>query len=151
MQWKSEKKPVKPSMYRNIFHKEFNISFYKPRKERWHYCELMHTANTNNDETSNSNTFVIKYNNHVDDKKNSQNERNDDKKDFPHKMKLNTYNLTVHCSTDKAAHSAIWIELEAGRRVNKTASALVNISWNKLSSSRNQSVRTLVRCMCATA
>ena len=146
----NQKTTVKQSMYRKIFNKEFNILFHKPRKDRCDHCERMHTANANNDETSNSNELIIKYNNHVDDKENTQNERNDDRKDtsqcvicfdlqnvitlpradvknFFYKRKLNTYNLTAHCSTDKAAYNAIWTELEAGRGGNEIASALVTI------------------------
>lgn len=44
-----------------------------------------------------------------------------------YKRKLNTFNLTAHCSIDKAAYNAIWTENVAGRGANEIASAIVNI------------------------
>lgn len=43
---------------------------------------------------------------------------------FFYKRKLNVFNLTAHCSLDKKSCNAIWAECIAGRGANEIASAL---------------------------
>jgi len=144
---KKDLTPLKISMYRKLFNTEYNISFYQPKKDRCDQCEHMKKSKDNNlaDEQ-----LERKYNEHVSDKMCTKSERELDrseknqavicfdlenvislpraevKKNF-YRRKLNSYNLTAHCSIDKGAYNAIWNEAEAGRGANEIASALVTI------------------------
>jgi len=139
------KSPVKLSMYRHIFNTDFNISFQKPKKDRCDMCEEIKMANLDK-ATSES---IHKYQMHEDDRCKTKMERDSDRasenlvicfdlenvislpkadiKNFFYRRKLNTFNLTAHCSKSKTAYNAIWCEAVAGRGANEISSALVAI------------------------
>jgi hypothetical protein len=147
---KCDRNPVKFSKYRDIFNKDFNLSFHIPKKDRCDLCEEIETK-AKNKETVNEQTRA-KFEKHKSDKGDTKTERDTDRNlddpttaticfdlenvialpradisNFFYKRKLNTYNLTAHCSVDKAVYNAIWTEADAGRGGNEIASALVNI------------------------
>lgn len=137
--------PLKISMYRKIFKEDFNICFQKPRKDRCDICEEMKIVS----EKGENSELYEKYEKHQEDKCQTKLERDSDRssdklvicfdlenvitlpkadvKNFFYKRKLNTFNLTAHCSQSKSAYNAIWCEAVAGRGANEIASALVAI------------------------
>ena len=139
------KNPLKKSMYRQVFHEQYNIGFHVPKKDRCDMCEEMKQNNESDD-------VQEKYRHHMMDKTETKAERDTDREredcftalvrfdlenvvslpranvsNLFNKRKLNTFNLTAHCSIDKAAYNAIWTENVAGRGANEIASAIVTI------------------------
>lgn len=138
---------VKESVYRDIFNKEFNLAFYKPRKDQCDLCYqyknleptpkfLEHTRSkieTHEERTKdlglienktyeNNNTCVVTF---------------DLEKVFPlpkavvssfyYKRKLTCYNLTAHSSLNDKTYCAVWDESMSGRGADEIASCMVKI------------------------
>ncbi|XP_055844901.1 uncharacterized protein LOC129911203 [Episyrphus balteatus] len=115
----TEERNVKISMYRNIFETDFNISFFKPKKDRCDLCEEFKiTSSSNNIPES----LKQKHESHQQQKIKSREIRQQDRtlstpvicfdlqnvlscpkaevSSFFYHSKLNTYNLTAHLSTN---------------------------------------------------
>lgn len=138
--------PVKLHKYRDIFNKQFNLSFSPPVKDRCDFCEQFRV------QTEPSDADTLKYNKHCQQKISTKQERDSDRavvcdkhaiisfdlqnvislpkaniKSFWFNRKLSVYNLTVHyniCQT-KGRICVIWYEGLRGRSGNDLASALV--------------------------
>ena len=144
------KSPVKQSMYRNIFNKEFNIDFHQPKKDRCDICEEnkvreMDGTNRRNDDEE----FKQRIQKHIAGKISTKEERDNDRtsgkpvvvidlqnvialpraniSSFFYKRKLNAYNLTAHFSVSKEGYCCVWTEAISGRAGNDLASATVQI------------------------
>ncbi|CAG9825728.1 unnamed protein product [Phaedon cochleariae] len=151
--WKKnirKKKRETGEEYVNI--KEFNISFYKPKKDRCDKCEEFKAKK---DVATDEEKFEQEE--HLRRKEAGYIERNKDRelkkivedgeqtavitfdlqnvytlpkigvKNFYYKCKLNVYNLTAHCNINNQVYNCIWHECNGGRTGNDLASALVKI------------------------
>jgi hypothetical protein len=144
-------KPVKESMYRNIFNSEFNLAFFHPRKDRCDVCEAFKMLSTP------SESEVANNNEHIKLKELGKSERDVDRNNFKrglenddtivlcfdmenvmslpkaevsnffYKRKLNSFNLTAHCSLSGKTYCAMWCEATSGRAGNNIASAIIKI------------------------
>lgn len=139
--------PQKQSMYRNIANSEFNLGFFKPKKDRCDHCEEYKIIKEHSLPIQ-----TLKFQEHIKDKQNTRTERDRDRacedpertivcfdmenvltvprssvSNFFYKRKLNVYNLTAHCNANKRAYNAVWNECVAGRGGNEIASALLVI------------------------
>ncbi|CAH0546662.1 unnamed protein product [Brassicogethes aeneus] len=140
--------PVKKHIYRNIFNYEYNISFLKPKKDRCDLCEehrLKEKAGMSTDEQScwekhERGKQAAKQNRDLDrrseaketaiicfDLENVFSLPRSNVSCFYYSRKLNTYNLTAHCSLQKHAYCCIWSEGTHGRQGNDIASGLIKI------------------------
>ena len=147
---KGERSPVKKSMYNTVLNRDFNIGFHKPKKDRCDLCEEIKIRNTYYGPFNEKSTDI--FDKHLADKIATKEERDTDRKNqsettatvwfdlenvlalpraevsnFFYKRKLNTYNLTAHCSIDKSVYNAIWTEADTGRGGNEIASAIITI------------------------
>lgn len=133
--------------YRKIFMTEFNISFFKPKKDLCDLCEEHEIAKTIAGEVPP--ILTTKYDGHIKDKVSTKSERDNDRKSkqvvicfdlenviacprsnvssFFYKRKLNVYNMTGHCSKDSTVYSVVWSEATAGRGSNEMATAVMMI------------------------
>lgn len=138
--------PVKFNCYATIFTNEFNISFYKPKKD---ICDKCTEYKMNKSPTE---AETAKYNNHINRKKLGYLERNNDRNRYLndnsvavvtfdlqntfslpksnvstnfYKTKLSCYNLTAHCNN--IVYNAIWHEFQCGRAGIHIACALIKI------------------------
>jgi len=139
--------------YRKVIVQDFNIGFFKPKKDRCDTCEEYRAVETINIPP----ILRTKYDDHIADKQHTREERDSDRdhsaeaqsdsvltticfdmekvqlcpranvSNFFYKRKLSVYNLTAHCATNKIAYNAIWSEAMAGRGANEIASALMII------------------------
>ncbi|CAG9820025.1 unnamed protein product [Phaedon cochleariae] len=144
--------PLPIHTYRHIFNSEFNISFYKPKKDRCDKCEEFKAKK---DVATDEEKFEQEE--HLRRKEAGYIERNKDRelkkivedgeqtavitfdlqnvytlpkigvKNFYYKCKLNVYNLTAHCNINNRVYNCIWHECNGGRTGNDLASALVKI------------------------
>ena len=138
--------PIKEHLYRDVFRREFNIDFHKPKKDRCDICEA-YKAIPEPSQVENQEHAA-----HVAAKMKTKEERDADRKDtspqhatvcfdlqnvislpranissFFYRRKLAVYNLTAHCSTNKRGYCAIWNEGMSGRSGNDIASSVVKI------------------------
>lgn len=140
--------PVKFHLYKSIFNREFNISFFKPKKDLCDKCEG-YKVNTNpSDEERASHEEHIRRKHIGNQERNRDREAyiNDEKvgiltfdlentfslpkaniSSFFYKMKLCCYNLTAHLDKTKVVYNAIWHEFICGRAGVHIANALVKI------------------------
>jgi hypothetical protein len=145
---------VKLSMYRKIFVEEFNLDFFKPRKDRCDTCEAFKLLDNSTDAQKESQLR------HLKGKALGKKERDKDRRkykrgigadvdrvvlcfdmenvmalpradvsNFFYKRKLNSFNLTAHCSHNGMTYCALWNEAISGRSGNNIASALVKILY----------------------
>lgn len=142
----NEVEPQTECIYRKILKTDFNLGFFKPKKDRCDTCEEFKVSQPQVP------ILKTKYDAHVADKHSTREERKTDRENtddvvttvcfdmekvlvcprsnvsnFFYKRKLNVYNLTAHCSTLKTAYNVLWTECIAGRGANEIASALVII------------------------
>lgn len=140
--------PAKFSTYREIFNYEFNLEFFKPKKDLCETCEAY--KNLIGDEKM---KLELKYQTHLEEKELSRIEKDNDKKcidklhivacfdlqaalptpkgeisTFYYKSKLSTYNFTV-CSLQTKGldevHSYLWHEGEGKKGATEIGSCLL--------------------------
>ncbi|KAJ8963998.1 hypothetical protein NQ314_005210 [Rhamnusium bicolor] len=116
-------KPVKSHKYREVFLKEYNFGFLLSKKDRCDTCEKFNITEDKNEEVK------TQFELHVKNKNEGKIERDFDRKTYKTSdtTAVLSYNLTVHCSTDKITYCALWYEAIFGRNGNHIASALVTI------------------------
>lgn len=142
------KEPVKFNIYETIFKTEFNISFFKPKKDICDKCAEHKMRKNPTQEDINI------FNEHIHRKNLGNHERNTDRnrylnnetvgvltfdlqntfslpksnisKNF-YKMKLCCYNFTGHCNVNNTVYNAIWHEFMCGRAGVHIANALIRI------------------------
>ena len=136
--------PIKINVYRNIFNTQFNIAFFKPKKDRCDFCEEMkHNVDSSNQKQDRA---------HLQGKEETRAEKTQDRSikddsiavisfdlqnvyalpkanvsNFFYKRKFNVYNLTGYCSVNKKTYCALWHEMIAGRAGNHICSCVVKI------------------------
>lgn len=145
--------PVKESLYRWIFNHEFNLEFFKPKKDRCDHCEAF-KANSNPSENDKESFYI-----HKAEKEAVKNIRDVDRdtakkaldisntcfvafdlenvfalpkaevSNFFYKRKLNCYNLTAHSMFKGQAqvYCMVWHEMISGRAGNHLASAVYKL------------------------
>lgn len=136
--------PGKLHLYREIFNTEFNIAFHFPKSDRCDKCEEKQYNNAPTEEQ------ISLYDAHEKGKEETRAERKRDRENvnafvvcfdlenvfalpranvgtFFYKRKLNTFNMTAHCSTSKKGYGVIWHEGQSGRGSNDIASAVIKI------------------------
>lgn len=141
---------VKEHMYRHIFNFEFNIGFFKPKKDQCDVCHRKKVLEAAGHEISQADQQL--FQNHESMKKETKTERDLDRAmndgsravvsidlenvfAFPkcnvssafYKRKLTVYNMTAHCDINKKGYCTIWNEAVAGRGGNEIASAVCKI------------------------
>lgn len=140
----TETVPGKLHLYREIFNSEFNIAFHFPKTDRCDKCEEKENNHSPTPEE------IVRYDSHEKGKEETRAERNRDRENgdafvvcfdlenvfalpranvgtFFYKRKLNTYNMTAHCSVNKKGYGAIWHEGQSGRGANDIASAVLKL------------------------
>lgn len=140
--------PVKYNIYETIFRNEFNISFFKPKKD---ICAKCTEYQMNKNPTELQRT---QYNEHINRKNKGNSERNNDRSRYVnditvgvvtfdlqntfslpksnvsinfYKTKLNCYNLTAHLNINNTVYNSIWHEFLCGRGGVHIACALIKI------------------------
>ncbi|KAK3769899.1 hypothetical protein RRG08_047051 [Elysia crispata] len=136
--------PGKLHLYCEIFNTEFNIAFHFPKSDRCDKCEEKQYSNFPTKEQ------ISLYDAHEKGKEETRAEKNRDRENenafvvcfdlenvfalpranvgtFFYKRKLNTFNMTAHCSISKKGYGAIWHEGLSGRGSNDIASAVIKI------------------------
>ncbi|XP_070182460.1 uncharacterized protein [Littorina saxatilis] len=140
--------PVSASLYRDIFNKEFNLSFHKPKKDQCLLCNVYKDAKRENNLTP---ELEQEYKEHIERKQEARLEKEIDKKaaqerddtyaatfdmqavlPIPsdptsityYKRKLSMYNLSVFSLGDKAASCYMWTEVEGHRGSNEVGTCL---------------------------
>lgn len=133
-------------MYRKVFNYSFNLSFYKPKKDRCDRCVLFENSQ---DPTESEKR---KHEEHREENNFTKVERTVDRQNrdpstaiicydmqnvfslprgyasnYYYKRKLSVFNLTGICNLNKITYCAIWNEAFSGRKGNDIASALVKI------------------------
>ena len=131
-------------VYREIFNSEFNIAFHFPKSDKCDKCEekemnaaptpeqtAAYQSNTKGKEETraerdkdrgNPNAFVVCF-----DLENVFALPRANVEIFFYKRKLNTLNMTGHCSLSKKAYGEMWHEGQSGRGDNDIASAVIKI------------------------
>lgn len=133
--------------YRKIFNKDYNISFFVPKKDMCEFC----TAFENMDQTEKE-INEWKYLEHHSEKELSRIEKNEDKQKvqenfviacydlqavlplpmcktsaFYYKSKLNVCNFTI-CELNKdSCHCYVWSEVDGLRGANEIGSCVLNL------------------------
>lgn len=140
--------PVKFHMYEHIFKTEFNLSFFKPKKDICDKCSEYTMKKVPTAEE------IENYNAHINRKNIGNMERNSDRSRFLndetvgvvtfdlqntfslpksnvsknfYKMKLSCYNFTAHLNRNNTIYNAVWHEFMCGRAGIHIASALIRI------------------------
>lgn len=141
--------PVSYKKYSEIFNYEYNISFFKPKKDLCDRCQEFEVLKEPTEQQS------CEYQAHVQRKNMAKVERDRDRaltkqannklcilcydlqnvfalpktnvSHYYYRSKLNTYNLTGHCSSNNTVYNAIWHEYICGRGANHLASAVIKI------------------------
>lgn len=146
--------PVLQHKYRELFNTKFNLSFFKPKKDRCDTCEaIKYVIHPSEEEQT-------RHNEHISCKLAGKEERDNDRamyskgkpasgdtavlsfdmqnvfslpkaeiSNFFYKRKFNCYNLTAHCSWNGMTYCAFWHEAMSGRAGNHIASALSKILY----------------------
>ncbi|XP_072399630.1 uncharacterized protein [Diabrotica undecimpunctata] len=137
---------IKINVYRNVFNTSFNISFFKPKKDRCDFCEEIKNSTDVTDKRREE------FQNHVKGKEESKMEKNRDREtveentafisfdlqnvyslpkanvsNFFYKRKFSVYNLTGYCSKNKKTYCGVWHEMISGRTGNHICSSLLKI------------------------
>lgn len=139
-----DKSPVKSSFYKNIFCKDFNISFHSPKKDSCKYCE----AKLNGESNDGS-----EYENHIKRKELARMEKDSDKtkavncldnsfraftfdlqailyspcssvSSMYYSRKFSTYNFTLFDQSSKDGFCFIWNETNGSRGSDEIGSIL---------------------------
>ncbi|CAG9827554.1 unnamed protein product [Diabrotica balteata] len=137
---------IKINVYRNVFNTSFNISFFKPKKDRCDFCEEIKNSTDVTDKRREE------FQNHVKGKEESKMEKNRDREtveentafisfdlqnvyslpkanvsNFFYKRKFSVYNLTGYCSKNKKTYCGVWHEMISERTGNHICSSLLKI------------------------
>lgn len=150
-EWKKENNKQKASKhhYSDIFSTEFNIAFFKPKKDQCDVCEKF-----KNSAESEKPSLEREYNLHIENKNKSRLEKKKDtqyatehrettslicfdfekvlttpKSEFSclyYKRKLSVYNFTIYDIVRHKAYCYVWSENEAKRGSNEVASCLLH-------------------------
>ncbi|KAF2903827.1 hypothetical protein ILUMI_02348 [Ignelater luminosus] len=138
---------VTQSAYRHIFLNEFNLHFFKPKKDRCGLCEEVQLLKN---EAKLSDEKQASYESHILEKTIMREERQKDRVDnhkavlcfdlqnvlqcpkaeigqFYYKTKFSVYNLAAHFSINKKVYCAFWTESTMERKGTDIASALSKI------------------------
>ncbi|XP_074039657.1 uncharacterized protein isoform X2 [Leptinotarsa decemlineata] len=140
------------TLYSRIFNGEFNISFFKPKKDR---CELC--VRYENAQGDTKKDLEVQYLKHIEEKDLSRIEKDADKKTsgpnkiiaiydlqavlqvprgntsiFYYKSKLNTLNFTVSLISDDKTDCFYWHEGEANRGADEIGSCLFKFIQNRV-------------------
>lgn len=151
--------PVKFWLYNKIFNEEFNLSFFKPKKDQ---CDLCCEYANQVSQNTVSEVLETKYNTHVNEKNAARLEKSKDKAENQEKkkliafdlqrvlnipqtnvskayylQKLNVYNLTACDITEKQGYCILWDECLSGRSGNDIASAVVQFLKQLLQNKQN--------------
>ncbi len=141
---KESRTPGKLHLYREIFNKEFNITFHISKKDRCDTCEAMKVNEAPTDEEQ------VNFKKHLQGKTETKIERDNDRSDkekfvicfdlqnvfalptaevssFFYKRKLNVYHMTAHCSSNKKGYGAMWHEGHTGRAGNDIARSVLRL------------------------
>lgn len=150
-----DEKVVKESMYRNIFHNDFNFSFKPPKNDTCDICDQPENTIKNSLDEAERNRFLQEKESHLadgdqryemkkEDKLRSRNKNSKERtvmidleKCLPTPLLLNgktfylrslwTFNLTIYDSTKNAAHCLVWDETIAHRGGNEIASCIMQL------------------------
>lgn len=157
---------VKFPIYRQIFNYEFNLAFFKPKKDLCQFCETYKNSNDEEKEQKKS-----EYQSHHEEKELSRKEKDTDKSKidesnfvacfdlqaalptpkgevsvFYYKSKLLTYNFTI-CELQKQGlgtiNSFIWHEGEGKRGSNEIGSCLISFLNNLSNSSESNKLNMI--------
>lgn len=128
-------------MYRDIFNTEFNLAFFKPKKEHCTECFTYKRA-----DTTTKNSLQAAYDSHMENKTRARKEKKADKEEskknesvcfacfdlqkvlptpksgiglLHYKRKLSVYNFTAFDGGNKLAFCYVWHQSTAGRGANK--------------------------------
>lgn len=149
---RNENKPsANYHMYSDIFNREFNISFFVPKKDQCNLCYIY--QNANQEERENLKT---EYEEHQNEKALSRNEMDSDKKkvnekyivacfdmqaivQIPkgeisilyYKSKLNTMNFTIAEMSSDATQCYVWHEGEGGKGATEVGSCMLSYLQEK--------------------
>lgn len=138
--------PVSHGIYSKVFNTEFNLSFFRPKKDLCDKCEAFKVLVNPSEEQQNLNYEHLQKTDEGRRERNLDRERNEDDvavltfdlenvfslpksevSNFYYKSKLCVFNLTAHCNRNKTVYCSIWHEFTAGRDSNAIASAIVRI------------------------
>lgn len=141
-------KPVTLCIYRKKFNTEFNISFFKPKKDLCDKCQAYKVIKSPTQQDTKE------YDEHINRKNLGRQERNTDRNAFVneetvcvltfdlqnafslpkvpishffYKTKLTCYNLTAHFDKTKVVYNAVWHELICGMRGVHLANAVITV------------------------
>lgn len=144
----SVENPVKFHLYKSIFNLEFNIGFFRPKKDLCDKCEGFRVNKNPSAEE------VVQHEEHIRRKNIGKEERERDKQayikddkvgvvtfdlqntfslpkanisNFYYKMKLSCYNLTAHLDKSNVVYNTVWHEFICGRAGVHIANALIKI------------------------
>lgn len=156
--------PVHRKMYADIFHNDFNISFFQPKKDQCDLCEAFKNAN---DEIKL--TLKVKYETHLIEKDLSRKEKDDDKSKanktlvvacydlqatfpvpkgeislFYYKSKLNCINFTITELSTKEVQSYTWHEGEGCRGINEIGTCIWRFLKEKSDMSEGQEIEVIM-------
>nr|CAH7751113.1 unnamed protein product [Callosobruchus chinensis] len=159
---KNIEKLASSRQYRDIFNTEFNISFFKPKKDQCDVCSVFNLA----DETEKA-TLRENYERHIANKLLARYMKDNDKQramndkticvacfdlqkvlatpqsnvsDFYYKSKYATYNFTVYDIGKNEGYCYVWHEQIAKRGSNEIASCL----WKFLENQKNKGIKTVI-------
>lgn len=148
--------------YRDIFNTEFNIGFFKPKKDQCNVCSVFNLA----DEFEKT-KLLETYERHINnktlardlknaDKERAQNDKNlcvacfdlqkvlatpqSNVSDFYYKSKYATYNFTIYDIGRNDGYCYVWHEEVAKRGSNEIASCL----WNFLELQKSKGIETVI-------
>lgn len=148
--------------YRDIFNQEFNIGFFKPKKDQCEICSVYDLGNTEK-----KSEMQERYENHLKNKIKARELKDSDKdaarddkalcvacfdlqkvlatpqsnvSDFYYKSKYSTYNFTVYDIGNNEGYCYVWHEQIAKRGPNEIASCL----WKFLDLQKSKNIRKVV-------
>ena len=140
--------PVSCSLYRDIFNKEYNLSFHRPKKDQCLLCSVYFEEKKAGPLAAEKEE---EYQKHIQRKQESRTEKANDKKEATekdslyeatfdmesvlptpydptgqtfYKRKLSVYNLSVFSLANKSAACYIWTEVEGQRGSNEIGTCL---------------------------
>lgn len=148
------KEPAKQWLYEDIFNKEFNLSFFRPKKD---LCDLCEKYKNSSEEEKKDMKHVIDQ--HIKNKEMSRKEKDEDKKRSQeeqgfvcaafdlqkvlpvptgdvslmyYRRKLSVYNFTVFDIGDRSGYCYMWPENIAKRGANEIGSCIWNFLQNQV-------------------
>jgi len=140
------KTPGKKWLYENIFSTEFNLSFFKPKRDQCDFCEGF--KNSSPEEKAEKSE---KYDEHISNKEEARNQKNKDKAQsmdnkahvtacydlqkvlplpkgevslFYYARKLACFNFTIFNLENRDGHCYMWNETISGRGANEIGSCI---------------------------